>query len=133
MSTPSTPLSATARLVPGAPPPAPGSKTQKRKKTKSKKPSEQGEEHTEVPDAQTAALITQAPSEGDVKEGAVAPELIVRSTSTRPVSPSGDDKDPKVTALVDMLNKRLKATNKKVVRICSFVHTMTRFRTNSLV
>ena len=123
MSTQSTPLSATARLVPGAPPP---SKSQKKKKSKSaKKTSEQEDEHTEVPDTEAAALIDHAPTESEVREGSVAPELIVRSTSTRPVSPSADDKDGKSSALVEMLNKRLKATNKKVVCTCLFVQLMT--------
>ena len=126
MSTPSTPLSATARLVPGAPPPALPSKSQKKKKSKSaKKTSEPEDEHAEIPDTEAAALTDHAPTESEVREGSVAPELIVRSTSTRPVSPSADDKDGKSSALVEMLNKRLKATNKKVVCTCLFVQLMT--------
>ncbi|KAI0087950.1 hypothetical protein BDY19DRAFT_201224 [Irpex rosettiformis] len=124
MSTPSTPLSATTRLIPGAPPPAPSSKSQKKKKSKpSKKASEQEDEPAEVPDTHAAALLDHAPTEDEIKEGSVAPELIVRSTSTRPVSPSGDDKDGKLSALVDMLTKRLKGTNKKVTRIQGYSTT----------
>lgn len=116
MSTPVTPLTPNARLVPGAPPPAAASKSQKKKKQKSTKTSEHGDETVDVPNPQAAALISHAPSQGEIKEGSLAPELIVRSGSTRPVSPAGDDKDGRSSALVEMLNKRLKATNKKVVR-----------------
>jgi hypothetical protein len=118
MSTPGTPISAATRLVPGAPPAPAPSKSQKKKKTKSaaKKTSDADDEQNEVPDTQAAALIDHAPTESEVKSGSVAPELIVRSTSTRPVSPAGEDKETKPSALVDMLNKRLKATNKKLVR-----------------
>ncbi|KAI0695550.1 hypothetical protein BC835DRAFT_1414834 [Cytidiella melzeri] len=124
MSTPSTPLSPATRLVPGAPPPAAVAKSQKKKKSKSaKKTSEHGEEHVDVPDTQAAALINHAPSEGEIKDGSVAPELIVRSTSTRPVSPAANEKELRPSALVDMLNKRVKATNKKITRIQSYSTT----------
>ncbi|KAI0686374.1 hypothetical protein BC835DRAFT_1420472 [Cytidiella melzeri] len=94
-------------FVPGAPPPAAVAKSQKKKKSKSaKKTSEHGEEHVDVPDTQAAALINHAPSEGEIKDGSVAPELIVRSTSTRPVSPAANEKELRPSALVDMLNKR---------------------------
>lgn len=73
------------------------------------------DEHVVVPDAHTAALIDHAPSEGDVREGSVAPELVARTDSAAPVSPGGAG-EPKVSPLVDMLQKRLKATGKKIVR-----------------
>lgn len=103
------------RLVPGAPPPA--SKSQKKKRKAAKKPSEQAEEPVVVPDAHTAALIDHAPSETDVKEGAVAAELVVRADSTRPVTPAVDE--IKLSPIVDMISKRLKTTNKKMVRYIS--------------
>ena len=67
-----------------------------------------------MPDAHTAALIDHAPSETDVREGSVAPSLVARQDSLPPTSPGGLD-DPRATPIVDMLNKRLKATNKKIV------------------
>ena len=42
-----------------------------------------------------------------IKEGLVAPELLVKNGSTSPVQLS--------SPLVEMLNKRLKASNKKIV------------------
>jgi hypothetical protein len=112
---PTTPI---VRIVPGAPPPPPVSKAQKKKrKAAAKKSSDQVDEPTTVPDAHTAALIEHAPTKDEVTEGTLAPELITRADSTAPVSPGGVD-EAKVSPLVDMLNKRLKATNKKIVSIC---------------
>ena len=60
-----------------------------------------------VPDTPTAALVEQAPGPEAIKEGLVAPELLVKNGSTSPVQLS--------SPLVEMLNKRLKASNKKIV------------------
>lgn len=118
MSTSPTPP--TIRIVPGAPPPATSSKSKnKKKKTAAKKSSDQGDDHVAVPDAHTAALIDHAPSEVDVKEGSVAPSLVARQESLPPLSPGGSD-EPKASPIVDMLNKRLKTTNKKIVSILLF-------------
>lgn len=111
----SSPQAPAARLVPGAPPPTNLAKTQKKKhKAGAKKSSDQGDERVNVPDTHTATLIDHAPSEADVKEGSFAHELIVRTESVAPVTPAGVD-DPKLSPLVEMLNKRLKATGKKIV------------------
>lgn len=111
------PATPTARLVPGAPPPAPVSKSQKKKKKAgAKKSSDHSDEHVVVPDAHTAALIDHAPSQSDVQEGTVAPELVARTDSAAPVSPGGAD-DLDLSPLVDMLTKRMKTTNKKIVSI----------------
>ena len=114
-STPSVPA---IRIVPGAPPPAPVSKSQKKKRKAGgeRKSADQPDEHVAVPDTLTAALIDHAPPEADLQEGTVAPELITRQSSLAPVSPGGVD-DAKLSHLVDMLNKRMKATNKKIVSI----------------
>ena len=111
------PHSPATRIVPGAPPPAPPSKSKKKnKKSGTKKSSDHGEDHVALPDAHTAALIDHAPSEADVKEGSLAPSLVARQESVGPVSSGGTD-DAKASPIVDMLNKRLKATNKKIVSV----------------
>ena len=109
------PITPAIRIVPGAPPPAPVSRSQKKKqkKTGSKKSSDQPEEQSAVPDAHTAALIEHAPSESDVREGSLAPELVARTDSAGPVSPGGVDETK--SPVIEMLNKRLKASNKKIV------------------
>ena len=111
----------TIRIVPGAPPPAPASKSAKKKRKAggANKSSEQVDAPVVVPDAHAAALIDHAPSEGDVKEGSVASELVARADSAAPVSPGGAG-EPKASPLVDMLQKRLKATGKKIVRMAIF-------------
>ena len=67
---PDTPITVTPRVVPGAPPPAPVSKSQKKKRkggAKTKEESEAGS-HVAVPDTTSAALIEEAPKQSDVKD-----------------------------------------------------------------
>lgn len=108
-----TPTTPTVRIVPGAPPPAPLTKSQKKKKVKTAKKTP---EHDDVvlPDAASAALTEKAPTEIDVKEGSVAPELIAQPEGQAPQTPV-EDPSLKVTPIVDMLNKRLKQIHKKIV------------------
>ncbi|KZT71060.1 hypothetical protein DAEQUDRAFT_724823 [Daedalea quercina L-15889] len=110
-----TPTTPTTRIVPGAPPPAPMSKSQKKKKTKVAKKSPQHEDAV-LPDTTSAALTEQAPTEVDVKEGSVAPELVVQPEAQAPQTPV-EDPALRATPIVDMLNKRLKAIQKKIARI----------------
>ncbi|OSD04029.1 hypothetical protein PYCCODRAFT_1364691 [Trametes coccinea BRFM310] len=111
-------ITTTPRVVPGAPPPPPVSKSAKKKRkagAKSKEPQSETESHVVVPDTATAALIEKAPEEKDVKEGAVAPQLVAQ-TSQEPDSPV----EIKPSPIVEMLNKRLKANNKKITRIQNY-------------
>ena len=113
---PDTPITVTPRVVPGAPPPAPVSKSQKKKRkggAKTKEESEAGS-HVAVPDTTSAALIEEAPKQSDVKEGVVAPQLVVQPSEGEAATPVGDQKP---TPIVDMLNKRLKANGKKIVSV----------------
>ena len=77
-----------------------------------------------MPDAAAAALIETAPTETDVKEGAVAAELIAapETPAPREVSPLPEDGSVvggvRSSPIVEMLSKRLKATGKKIVRPC---------------
>lgn len=104
-------VTTTPRVVPGAPPPPAPSKSQK-KKRKAGKPKEASESDAPVavPDTATAALIEKAPEASDVKEGAVAPQLVAQ-VSEEPQTPA----ELKLSPIVDMLNKRLKANGKKIV------------------
>lgn len=114
------PTTPTVRIVPGAPPPAPLSKSQK-KKRKTTKPKSDQDESVDVPDTASAALIDQAPTEEDVNNGHVAPELTTRAESleaTTPV-PGGQKASP----IVDLVTKRLKVTTKKILRIQSYSTT----------
>lgn len=107
--------SPTQRIIPGAPPPAPASKSQKKKRkaNKPKSSSDPAEGHVDIPDTTAAALTEEAPKAEDVKEGHVAPQLTVQASEVEPGTPLLDGQLASPT--VDMLNKRLKATNKKIV------------------
>ncbi|CAL1707036.1 unnamed protein product [Somion occarium] len=110
------------RLVPGAPPPPPAPKSQKKKRktTKAKSTADSTEGHVDIPDSTSAALIDHAPQPEDVKEGHVAPQLIVQPSESGEPSTPLQEGSQKPSPLVDMLNKRLKATNKKILRIQSY-------------
>ncbi|KAG1861611.1 hypothetical protein DFJ58DRAFT_777566 [Suillus subalutaceus] len=108
------------RVVPGALPPTSQTKTQK-KKHRSNKPKtadSPAEGSVIVPDTTPAALVDRAPEEADVKEGAVAPELVAPSEA-----PTFDDLTTKSSPVVELLQKRLKALNKKIARITSYATT----------
>ncbi|KAL6310485.1 hypothetical protein BKA93DRAFT_924673 [Sparassis latifolia] len=105
----------TLRIVPGAPPPPPLSKSQKKKrkiaKSKSSDPT-----NDELLTPTTAALVEQAPTESDIKEGSVAPELVVQPEAEQI---SADDAQ-KPSPIVELLNKRSKAVSKKITRIQAY-------------
>ncbi|KAF9808926.1 hypothetical protein IEO21_07691 [Rhodonia placenta] len=110
------PASPTVRIVPGAPPPAPPSKAQKKKRKTAKAKSTEPEtvDHVEVPDPVAAALIDKAPTEVDVRESSITPSLVAQPEE--PQSPV-EDNVLKPSPIIDMLNKRLKAIQKKMTRI----------------
>lgn len=114
-------LETASRIVPGAPPPTPVSKTQK-KKRKSVKTKGSGEANSPVvvQDTTAAGILEKAPSIADMKQGLVAPSLsAVPSVSADDVPPSAVDDDAgyKPSPVVDLVHKRLKATHKKIVSI----------------
>lgn len=100
-------------LAPEAPGSIQLSKSQMKKRRKAQGKGEDGAPDSPVsviPDATSAALIEQAPAILDSAK--IAPELIAQS------EPKADD-EPKLSAIVDLVNKRLKAANKKIVRVAS--------------
>ncbi|KAL5485363.1 hypothetical protein ACEPAI_8005 [Sanghuangporus weigelae] len=118
------------RFVPGAPPPAPLSKTQKKKRRGVVKKDSGAESEPEtpatnsvkLPDAHAAALTEKTPEEKDVKSGAVAEELVAKPPEA-PKSEAGGDAAPgsvKPSPVVDLLNKRMKALGKKITRIHTY-------------
>ncbi|KAI0081860.1 hypothetical protein K474DRAFT_1655725 [Panus rudis PR-1116 ss-1] len=112
------------RIVPGAPPPPPPSKSQKKKRKTAKTNKSSDDGHVDIPDPKSAALVEQAPKADDVAEGHVAPQLTVQPSESvaGPATPLAEGSH-KASPLVDMLNKRIKATNKKITRIQSYSTT----------
>ncbi|KAG6828808.1 hypothetical protein H0H92_006690 [Tricholoma furcatifolium] len=104
------------RIVPGAPPPAPLSKSQ-RKKRKAKKPSDS------APDSPEATP--------DVNNATLAPEAIETEPSSAPEAPAPEPQTPAVedevllkpSPIVELVYKRLKATTKKITRISIYAAT----------
>ncbi|KZT11078.1 uncharacterized protein LAESUDRAFT_721499 [Laetiporus sulphureus 93-53] len=107
----------TLRVVPGAPPVAQPSKSQKKKRKPTKSKSAETGGEVVIPDATSAALIEKAPSEADVKEGSVAPELVLQPEGTGTQTPL---ETLKQSPIVEMLNKRLRAIQKKRTRIGAY-------------
>lgn len=103
----------TTRIVPGAPPPAPLSKSQKKRRKGAKGKSE-AESPVVISTPLAAALVDHAPTEADVKQGAVAPELVAQpEESLLPV----EEPAIKLSPIVDLVSKRMKATHKKLVSL----------------
>ena len=101
----------TQRIVPGAPPLPPLSKSQKkkRKSVKVKDGESPVVESVAIPDSTSAALVDKVPQESDIKEGSVAEELPVQ-----PPTANGNE-TALLSPVVDIISKRLKVTTKKIV------------------
>lgn len=104
------------RIVPGAPPPAPLSKTQKKKRKPKTKAGEPTSDSVVLPDSASAALIEKAPEPVEIQEGAVASELIAQP-EIQAVPVPEDEVVLKLSPIVDLIHKRLKVTTKKIVII----------------
>ncbi|KAJ7594568.1 hypothetical protein C8J56DRAFT_927057 [Mycena floridula] len=108
----------TSRIVPGAPPPLPLSKTQK-KKRKGKGKSNGDEPSSPGPlSAPLAAAVVEKASEPEaaLQNGHVAPQ----AQSETPIEPETSFKP---SPIVELINKRLKASNKKISRIAIYAST----------
>ncbi|EGO00239.1 hypothetical protein SERLA73DRAFT_168035 [Serpula lacrymans var. lacrymans S7.3] len=113
------------RVVPGAPPPAPLSKSQRKKRkaatgNSKAKSAESVDGSVTIPDSTAAALVEKAPEETDIKEGSIAPELVA---STEEVQALDDESSLKPSPIIELLQKRCKALNKKIGRVSSYAST----------
>ena len=116
----------TRKFVPGAPPPAPPKATKKKRRGVKKDGAEDSAPQTPagatnaLPDTLAAALTDHAPTETDVKQGAVADELIAKpETKERELTtPVPDSEETKPSPVIEVINKRLKTIGKKIV--CNF-------------
>ena len=106
------------RIVPGAPPPAPLTKSQRKKRkaaTASAKTTESvnGASAVTTPDVTTATLAEKQPEDVDAKEDSVAAEPTV--TQILEDGQGLEDDGAKPSVIVEYLQKRRKALNKKIV------------------
>jgi len=122
------------RIVPGAPPPAPLSKSQQKKKRKvagAKRPD--GSDGPDVASPKDAALIDHAPSADHIDPSLLAPSEeyavaaaaseIVANITPSIIEPILANASKKTSAVVELVNKRYRALTKKIVRslLCSCV------------
>jgi hypothetical protein len=115
------------RIVPGAPPPTPLSKSQQKKKRKvagTKRPD--GSDGPDVASPKDAALIDHVPTPDNTdpslfappEEGAVAAAAseIVANIAPSIIEPILIHTPKKTSAVVELVNKRYRAMTKKIVR-----------------
>ncbi|KAF8514258.1 hypothetical protein BU17DRAFT_52704 [Hysterangium stoloniferum] len=109
----------TQRFVPGAPPPPPLSKSQKKKRKSVivKAKEDDVPPVVVVPDTPAAVLVETTPEVLDVKSGAVAEEFVA---PLEPIPEAGVEKTKKASPIVELINKRIKAQNKKLSRIAVY-------------
>lgn len=125
------------RIVPGAPPPTPLSKSQQKKKRKvagTKRPD--GSDGPDVVSPKDAALIDHIPSADHTdpslfappEEGAVAAAAseLVANIAPSIIEPILINAPKKTSAVVELVNKRYRALTKKIVRspLCSCVNRL---------
>ncbi|KAK7057224.1 TMP-TENI-domain-containing protein [Favolaschia claudopus] len=107
----------TVRVVPGAPPPKEPSKSlRKKRKTKPRSGA------PDVIESSSAASIDKAPEQADIQAGAVASDLVAQpeTASTIPVE---EESAAKTSPIVELIQKRLKVTSKKISRITTYAAT----------
>ncbi|KAJ8518125.1 hypothetical protein ONZ45_g4737 [Pleurotus djamor] len=120
----STPTTPSTRFVPGAPPPQPLSKSQKKRRAKGPKSENAPESPVIITDTTSAALVEKAPEPEEVREGSLAPELVAQPEAPQPATPLPEEEAVlKNSPIVELVNKRLKATNKKIQRIATYAAT----------
>ncbi|KAL1756284.1 hypothetical protein FB107DRAFT_274104 [Schizophyllum commune] len=105
------------RIVPGAPPPMQLSKSQKKKrKAAAEKKKDEPPAQQTIPDTTAAALVEKAPAPAEVKEGAVAPALVAQPSVDEALA----EDSFKLSPIIKIIDKRLKATTKKLTRIQTY-------------
>ena len=120
--------SPTQRIVPGAPPPAPLSKSQQKKKRKvagTKRPD--GSDGPDVASPRDAALIDHAPTADSTDPSLLVPpeEVAVSAAASEKaaeiassiIEPILANSPKKTSAMVELVNKRYRALTKKIVRL----------------
>ncbi len=104
------------RVVPGAPPPAPLSKNQKKRRKAKAKPGEATgpDSPLAVPETISAAVSEKGAENHDEGDSTPAPEPSIHPESEHTPQVE-DDLLAKLSPIVELISKRLKATTKKIV------------------
>ncbi|TFK74065.1 hypothetical protein BDN72DRAFT_790127 [Pluteus cervinus] len=112
------------RVVPGAPPPAPLSKNQKKRRKAKAKPGEATgpDSPLAVPETISAAVSEKGAEIHDEGDSTPAPEPSIHPESEHTPQVE-DDFLAKLSPIVELISKRLKATTKKITRITVYAST----------
>jgi len=111
----------TQRYVPGAPPPPPPSKSSKKKRKTGKGSRSEDSpalSSVAIPDSTPAAPVEKAPDSSDIKDAPATDSSQAGPRDTNGI-PSGQPAhdEAKYSPIVDLLQKRIKVTSKKIVRL----------------
>ncbi|KAG6329016.1 hypothetical protein ID866_10073, partial [Astraeus odoratus] len=112
-------IAPTTRIVPGAPPAVPSSKSQrkKRKSNKMKAGGSPTEGSLHIPD--TSSIPPEQLNDGsDVKDDTGAVEFVAASEA-----PTNDETLVKPSPVIELVQKRMRALNKKISRIAGYAST----------
>ncbi|KAK0455457.1 uncharacterized protein EV420DRAFT_1553762 [Desarmillaria tabescens] len=109
------------RIVPGAPPPPPLTKSQIKKKRKAKAKANESIPGSPAATPDPATVVEKEGENIDVQNDTVAPEATAQEDV--PAPPAEPEVPLKMSPIVELINKRLKATNKKILRISSYATT----------
>jgi hypothetical protein len=111
----------TQRYVPGAPPSAPTLKSSKRKRKTGKGTRSEDSpalSSVAIPDSTSAVPDDKAQDAFDIKDGPVADSLLTDSHNSNGIPSSQSAQDQaKHSPIVDLIQKRIKTTSKKIVRL----------------
>lgn len=102
------------RIVPGAPPPPPLTKSQIKKKRKAKAKANESTQDSPVATPDPATVIEKKGENIVVQNGTVAQEATAQEEV--PAAVAEPEVPLRTSPIVELINKRLKATNKKIVR-----------------
>jgi hypothetical protein len=110
----------TQRYVPGAPPPAPPSKSSKKKRKTGKGSRSEDSpalSTVAIPDSTPTVPLEKAPDSSDIKDASVtdSSQADPRNTNGIPSGQPAQD-EAKHSPIVDLIQKRIKTTSKKIVR-----------------
>ncbi|KAK0505025.1 hypothetical protein EDD18DRAFT_1127317 [Armillaria luteobubalina] len=109
------------RIVPGAPPPPPLTKSQIKKKRKAKAKANESIPESFLPTPDSATVAEKEGENIAVQNGTVAQEATAQEEV--PAAPAEPEVPLRTSPIVELINKRLKATNKKILRISSYATT----------
>ena len=110
----------TQRYVPGAPPPAPPSKSSKKKRKPGKGSRSEDSpalSSVAIPDSTPVVPVENAPDTSDIKDAPATDGSQADPRNANGISGQPAHDEAKFSPIVDLIQKRIKVTSKKIVRV----------------